>query len=115
MGFKGNINLIRRAVENPRNSSCGSARIDRLDFSSWWTDNSGDSGIYLHVPHRPVMGLAGTVHRVCPRDIKGYRCCRLEQTRTRLYWLYDSANAGGEGRLASSRTSPPHGSAGGGL
>ena len=93
MGFKGNISHIRRAVENPRNSACGSARLRDLDFSTWWTDNSGEGGIYLHVPHRPIRGLEGTVHRVWPRYIKGYRCNRMEQTRTRLYWLYDFSNS----------------------
>lgn len=78
--------LIRRAVDLPRNSRCNSAAIDRLDFTRWHTDGGTIHDLYLHVPRKQEDG---TTHRVFPRAIAGYACRRLEMTKTRLYWLYD--------------------------
>jgi len=83
---------IRRAVFNPRNSTCGSARMDELSAYWWWTDNSNPNSLYIHA----CRWSDRTYHRVWPRSITGYTCKRIEmQNRlygAKLFWLYD-ANA----------------------
>lgn len=53
------------------------------------TDMSMGFPLYLHVPHRKTGGMGGTVFRVHPVGIRGYRCNRLEMTAKGLCWLYD--------------------------
>ena len=72
--------LVRRAVASERNSSCGSARLADLDWSTWWTDASFGQH-YLHVQHKD----GETVHRVYCRRCE---CPRLEMRRGKLMWLY---------------------------
>ncbi len=66
-------------VESPRNSECGSERMSRLDFSTWWLDPGIGGGPYLK-----VAGPDDTVHRVfCRRRtcgvcmVDGVLCWRL--------------------------------------
>lgn len=100
------MSMIRRAVDLPRNSTAGLQPMDHLDFERWWTDRSQDGEIYLHVCH----GLDDTVHRVRPRSIRGYVCRRLEmRSGGRLFWLYDSSNASGEGRPHAAGKDEGHG------
>ena len=80
---------IRRAVFNPRNSTCGSARVEDLS-AYWWTDNSDPDSLYIHA----CRWSDRTYHRVWPRPIPGYTCKRLEM-KNRIYggvpfWLYDA-------------------------
>jgi len=56
---------MRRKVWSRRNSLCGSAALDALSRSEWWTDcgRDGPDRVYLHVADaRPDM--AGASHRV---------------------------------------------------
>lgn len=71
-----------RRVNSPRNSECGSARLQDLDWSNWWTDTSaGDH--YLH-----VASLDGeTRHRVYCRV--STTAARLGQRAGVLYWLVE--------------------------
>lgn len=83
---------IRRRVSNPRNSSCGSARLADLDWANWFTDDG-----YIHV-RRNNPDLDGgrhgdeTWHRVharipagLPKDIRP----RLALYGGVLFWLID--------------------------
>ena len=94
---------IRRVVFNPRNSTCGSARVEDLWRYWWWTDNSDPDGIYIHA----CRWSDRTYHRVCPRPMTGYTCKRLEMKNrmdgAKLFWLYD-ANAQGHGSVTRKET-----------
>lgn len=97
---------LSRRVRSKRNTIAGSWKLDGLDWSSWWTDGGhgdmqvfgvGDRPhIYLHVNVDPASDplMAGTVHRVYPRPIKGYRCTRLSMKNGELFWLYDQIDDG---------------------
>jgi hypothetical protein len=81
---------LRRRVDNPRNSECGSARIGDLDWSSWFTDGTG-GGLYLHV-RRNIPDLDGGQ----PGDETRHRFyCRLTSKPRlafrdgALWWLID--------------------------
>lgn len=71
--------LIRRLVNSSRNSKCNTARLEDLDWSNWWTDNTGGAH-YLHVPHPTDE----TIHRVRCRLAKSPR---LEMRDGLLFWL----------------------------
>jgi hypothetical protein len=72
-----------RRVDRARNSECGSARIEDLDFSRWWTDDTF-APLYIHVPHKNKR--QGTIHRVFPRP-RGVKA-RLTMRRDGvLCWL----------------------------
>ena len=73
--------LIRRSVRSPRNSYCGSARLEELDWSIWWTGTAGGQH-YLHVQHKD----GETIHRVFCRL---HECPRLEMWGGKLMWLID--------------------------
>lgn len=77
------MNRLRRlSVRSPRNSICGSARLEDLDWDrGWWTDYSFSKN-YLHVWHKD----GETIHRVRCR-----RCDRprLEMRQGALLWLID--------------------------
>ena len=83
-----------RAIFNPRNSTCGSAKIGTLNRWSWWTDTwreiIGGKSIYIHAESKAGDG---TVHRVHPRPLPGYRCTRIGMRRRGPRydpcWLYD--------------------------
>jgi hypothetical protein len=66
-------------VDNPRNSTCASWRLGRLDWSEWWTDRLA-APLYLH-----VAGPDDTSHRVFPRERLG--AVRLGMKAGRLYWI----------------------------
>jgi hypothetical protein len=70
-----------RRVNSPRNSECGSARLQDLDWSNWWTDTSAGQH-YLHVAHRD----GETFHRVYCR-LGGP--ARIGMRNGLLYWLLD--------------------------
>lgn len=71
----------RHRVNSPRNSICGSARLEELDWENWFTD-TGFGTMYLH-----VQSLDGeTWHRVCCRKTAAPRL-RLQDGV--LYWLVD--------------------------
>lgn len=82
--------LVRRAVFNPRNSTCGSARAEDLCSYRWWTDNSDPDCLYIHA----CRWSDRTYHRVWPRPMPGYTCKRIEmQNRIHdgvLCWVYDA-------------------------
>ena len=88
--------MIRRAVFNSHNSTCGSARIEDLSAHWWWTDHSDPDSLYIHA----CRWSDRTYHRVWPRPITGYVCKRLEMKNrpggAKLFWLYD-ANIKAEG------------------
>ena len=94
---------IRRAVFNPRNSTCGSASVEDLSASWWWTDNSDTDSLYIHA----CRCSDRTYHRVWPRRIQGYTCKRLEMKNRIhggvLFWLYD-ANPDRQARPQSGRS-----------
>ena len=96
--------ILRRSVFNPRNSTCGSARVKDLSVHWWFTDNSDPASIYIHA----CRWKDRTYHRVWPRLISGYTCKRIAMRNyihgARLFWLYD-ANAPALGRV--SRTEKP--------
>ncbi len=73
--------LVRRSVDNPRYSECGSAKLSDLDWSHWWTDTSFGAH-YLHVAHKD----GETSHRVYAR---GHVGPRLEMLNGKLMWLYN--------------------------
>ena len=81
--------ILRRAVFNARNSTCGSARVADLSSHWWWTDNSAPGSLYIHA----CRWSDRTYHRVWPRPIPGYRCKRIEMMNrmhgAKLFWLYD--------------------------
>lgn len=82
---------MKRKVNSRRNSTC-SVPLDRLDWSSWWTDNGGwPEYVYLHVPYKDEPGnlMNGTVHRVRPRVPRGMTATRLSMENGELYWLFD--------------------------
>jgi len=70
-----------RKVNSRRNSECGSARLETLDWSSWWTDTI-DGDHYLHVASTD----GETVHRVYCRCASS---CRLGMRDGVLYWIID--------------------------
>jgi len=78
---------IWRAVFNPRNSVCGSCKLEKLSHW-WWTDNSFDS-LYIHAQRWEDR----TYHRVYPRFIRGYICKRIGMRNRlcgeKLFWIYD--------------------------
>lgn len=83
--------ILRRAVFNQRNSTCGSARVMDLSQHWWWTDNSDAiNSLYIHA----CRWSDRTYHRVWPRPIPGYACKRLEMKNrmygAKLFWLYDA-------------------------
>jgi hypothetical protein len=90
---------IERKVSNPRNSTCGSARLCDLDWSAWFTDGgivtawSGSKHqMYLHVRRRlpELDGSDETWHRVYPRIPKGAGPgVRLALKDGELRWLID--------------------------
>lgn len=66
-----------------RNSVCGSAAIESLDWSEWWTDSWDGRGVgYLKVPRHSD----GTVHRVYCRHSDTPRIAMRDDV---LYWLVD--------------------------
>lgn len=74
-------------VNSRRNSACGSARLEDLKWTDWWTDSGFTAkGMYLHVSHIGTGGHEGTSHRVY---------CKLTETprlmlkNGELYWLVD--------------------------
>jgi hypothetical protein len=81
--------VIRRRVDVPRNSFCGSIKIRDLDFTEWFTGSWPDRSIYLLIPHESLQVRDKSIHRVYPRIVNGYSCSRLGMKQGRLYWLYD--------------------------
>lgn len=73
-----------RKVNTTRNSACGSACLENLDWSNWWTDG-GISGKYgmLQVVHTDM----GSVHRVYCRHADNPRLAMRDGI---LYWLVDT-------------------------
>ena len=71
----------RLKVASKRNSDCG-VPLDQLDWSNWWTDNTGYR-LYLHVHNKDKSD--GAVHRVWCK----YRYARLMLRDGVLYWLVD--------------------------
>jgi hypothetical protein len=74
--------IHRLRVDSRRNSTCGSARLDDLDWSEWWT-GTGLSGkmFILHVRHKEMRD---TSHRVYCRTSD---TPRLAFRGGVLYWL----------------------------
>jgi len=83
----------QRAVANPRNSVCGSAKIRELDWSCWFT-NTWDGERFTHLTVRHSRGAYDpnerTFHRVYCR---GCEFPRLGLERGKLYWLIDTNNS----------------------
>lgn len=83
---------LRRAVASRRNSMCGSARLEDLDWSNWFADGRGGE-LYLHV-RRLHPDFDGTD----PRDATWHRvfCRQTDRARLtlidgKLFWLIDRA------------------------
>jgi len=71
----------RRKVNNNRNSVCGSAQLEDLDWSRWFTDLIAGHFFYLH-----VAGPDNTWHRLCCRHSDKPRLSMKDGV---LYWLID--------------------------
>lgn len=75
---------LRRRAESSRNSECGTAKLDALDWINWWQDGGG----YIHV-RRDRKDEGETWHRVHPKPIAGYECRRVAVSDGIVFWLYD--------------------------
>lgn len=73
----------RLKVKSPRNSTCGSAHLNDLDWWNWFTDMGG-AEIYLH-----VAGPDDTWHRVLCKHAARAESVRLRFSDGVLYWLVD--------------------------
>jgi len=71
-----------RRINSPRNSVCGSARLDSLDWSNWWSDGWGPNVTHIHVA-RPEDE---TYHRVYCRQSANVR---VGMKRGELCWIID--------------------------
>ena len=72
-----------KKVNSNRNSECGSARLETLDWKNWWTDHSGFGyDAYLHVESLNCE----TVHRVYCRSAEA---CRVGMRDGELCWIVD--------------------------
>lgn len=80
---------IWRDVFLPRNSTCGSAKVEDLCKFWWRTDNSSPDSIYIHAERLEDR----TYHRVWPRPIRGHTCRRIGMRNrfgvAKLFWIYD--------------------------
>lgn len=82
----GKLFTMRRIVNSPRNSDCGSAKLSDLDWSNWWIDLSFGQ-FYLHVRRaHPRLDGPGdeSWHRVHCRATNDPR---IRLMGGRLYWI----------------------------
>ncbi len=78
--------MSRLKINSRRNSKCGSAKLAELDWSNWYTDDSG-GGRYLHVAGRD----GETFHRVFCRRQEKPKICLVDGE---LMWVVENKKGG---------------------